>query len=50
MNKSAKLSWELLAVIILSMVVLVSMLIFSTFIREKIIEAFKVFVENVFGD
>lgn len=50
MRKKGALSWEVLAIILVSLAVLVAMLMFSTFIREKIVEAFQVFVESVFGD
>lgn len=49
-NKKGDLHWDLLVIILLALAVLVAMLIFSTFMREKIIEAFQVFVEKVFGD
>lgn len=49
-NKRGVLSWEMLAVILLALAVLVAMLIFSNFIRERIVEAFQVLVEAVFGD
>lgn len=50
LNKRGDLHWELLAVTLIALAVLVAMLIFSTFMRERIIEAFQVFVERVFGD
>ncbi len=50
MNKKGKLAWELLAVIIIALLVLVVMLLFSNFIRDKILEAFQVLVETIFGD
>ncbi len=49
LNKNAKLAWNLLAVTLIALAVLVAMLIFSVALREKIIEAFQIFVESVFG-
>jgi len=49
MSKDAKLAWNLLAVTLIALAVLVAMLIFSVALREKIIEAFQIFVESVFG-
>lgn len=50
LRKRGELSWEMLAVFLLALAILVVMLVFSTFMREKIIEAFHVFVETIFGD
>ena len=49
LGKNAKLSWNLLAVSLIALAVLVAMLIFSVQLRDKIIEMFKIFVESVFG-
>ncbi|MFH1828999.1 MAG: hypothetical protein ABH824_07095 [Nanoarchaeota archaeon] len=40
MFKKGKLAWEYIVVIILALMVLVVMLSFSTFVRDKAIEAF----------
>ncbi|MFH0752806.1 MAG: hypothetical protein V1914_04405 [archaeon] len=50
LNKGGKISWDLLAVILITLAVLVTMLLFSAFIREKVVEAFQVFVGTIFGD
>jgi len=50
LNKKGELSWEVLAVILLALAVLVIMLIFSTTVKEKIVEAFGTLVETIFGD
>ncbi len=49
LDKGAKLSWDLLAVILIALSVLIVLLLFSSFIRERIVEAFQVFVETLFG-
>lgn len=50
LHKRGELQWETLAIILLALAVLVAMLVFSTFMREKIVEAFQTLVETIFGD
>ena len=49
LRKDAKLAWNLLVITLIALAVLVAMLIFSVALREKIIEAFQIFVDSVFG-
>ncbi|HII14980.1 MAG TPA: hypothetical protein HA362_01595 [Nanoarchaeota archaeon] len=46
-DKNGKLALEYLAVIVLGLLLLVAMLIFSTKVREKVVDAIKSFVSII---
>lgn len=48
-NKKAELAWEYVAVIILGLIVLFVLILFSTQLKEKIIEGIQYFSEMVLG-
>jgi len=49
MHKKAELTWEYIAVIILGLVVLLVIILFSTQLKEKIIEGVAHFIQSIFG-
>lgn len=49
MNKKAELAWEYIAIMILSLIVLFVIIIFSTQVKEKIIEGIAYFSESFLG-
>jgi len=49
MNKKAELAWEYIAIIIIGLVVLLVIIIFSTQVKEKIIEGMTYFSETLLG-
>ena len=49
MNKKAELAWEYIAIIIIGLVVLLVIIIFSTQVKEKIIEGMAYFSETLLG-
>ena len=48
-NKKAELAWEQIAVIIIGLVVVLVIIIFSSQIKEKIVEGISYFSETILG-
>ena len=48
-NKKAELAWEQIAIIIIGLVVVLAIIIFSTQLKEKIIEGISYFSETILG-
>mgnify|MGYP001563647044 CR=1 FL=1 len=49
MSKKAELAWEYVAVIIIGLVVLLALILFSTQLKDKIIEGISYFTEKILG-
>ncbi|MDP3728762.1 MAG: hypothetical protein Q8R18_04890 [bacterium] len=49
MNKKAELTWEYIAILIIGLIVLLVIIIFSTQLKEKIIEGISYFSESILG-
>ena len=48
-NKKAELAWQYIAIIILGLIVVFAIIVFSTQIKEKLIEGISNFMQNVLG-
>jgi len=48
-NKKGTIAWEYVAAIIIGLVVILIIILFSTAIREKVLEGLQYFTENVLG-
>lgn len=49
MNKRAELAWEYIAILILGLIVLLVLILFSSHLKEKIIEGISYFSETILG-
>ncbi len=49
MHKKAELAWQYIAVIILGLIVVFAVIIFSTQLKEKIIEGINYFMQSFLG-
>lgn len=48
-NKKGTIAWEYVAAAIIGLVVILIVILFSVAIREKVLEGFRYFIENVLG-